>query len=183
MTRKFKHNLVNFAFFQSAWLACVLGAAHGVLSPAVLLTTVFIVWQLHPNNRANGDIQLVLVCCTIGFVLDTLWVQLGVIEYMTAVPFEGFAPIWILFLWVSLALALNHSLAWLKNNLLWPVLFGAFGSPLSYYAGARLGAAFLPLDVMITVSAFGISWALVMLFLVVLSLRLTEPGREINKAV
>ena len=169
MSKTFRLNLVNFILFQISWFACVLGAAHNLLWPSVVVIFVFVAWQLSPQNRCPGDIRLVALCVAIGIVLDSVWIRLGIIKYEMAYPSQLWAPIWIIFLWVSLALTINHSLAWVKRRLIVAALFGAIGSPLSYYAGSRLGAAELPADVVITVAVFAVSWAFVMTGLAILA--------------
>jgi len=41
---------------------------------------------------------------------------------------------------VNLATTLNVSMAWLRGRYALAAIFGAFGGPLAYYSGAKLGA-------------------------------------------
>jgi hypothetical protein len=77
-------------------------------------------------------------------------------------PSESFAPAWIMLLWLALALAINHSLQFFKTRLLWAAIFGGIGSPMSYYAGARLGAAEWVAPFWEVAFATGASWALLL---------------------
>lgn len=130
-------------------------------------------WQLWPGRRAQGDIGLILVCAAIGLALDTLWVRFGLIRYHAAVPHADWAPVWIIVLWIALGLTLNHSLAWMRGHLWAAIVLGAIGSPLSYFAGSRLGAAELPADLTWSMLAFSLSWAILIPALVFLSSRLS----------
>lgn len=167
-------HFINFAFFQALWFACILGAARGLVWPGLLLLACFLLWQLWPGRRARGDVGLILVCAAVGLALDTLWIRFGLIRYQAPVPYEDWAPLWIIALWITLGLTLNHSLAWMRRYLWASVALGALGSPLSYYAGSRLGAAELPEDLTAPMLAFGLSWAVLIPALVYLSSKLSE---------
>lgn len=170
-------SIVNFAFFQALWFVCILGAANDIVWPGLALLACFAFWQLWPGRRARGDVILVLVCLLVGFALDTLWIRLGLITYNAAVPSAEWAPVWILVLWIALALTLNHCLVWLRRYLWASAVFGAIGSPLSYFAGVRLGAAALPADITLSMLAFGLSWAALMPALFYLSLYLSGNNK------
>jgi hypothetical protein len=175
-------HFINFVFFQALWFAGILGAARGLVWPGLLLLACFMLWQLWPGRRAPGDIELILICAAAGILLDTLWIRCGLIRYHAAVPFSDWAPVWIVALWITLALTLNHSLAWLRRYPWAALLLGAGGSPLSYYAGSRLGAAELPEDPTISMLAFGFSWAVLVPALVWLSkkMSLAKPAGDVD---
>ena len=162
-------HFINFAFFQALWFACILGAARDIVWPGLALLACFMLWQLWPGRRARGDVGLILVCAAIGLAVDTLWIRFGLIRYHAAVPYADWAPLWIVALWITLGLTLNHSMAWLRRYFPASVALGAIGSPLSYLAGSRLGAAELPADLTWPMLAFGLSWAVLVPALVWLS--------------
>lgn len=167
-------HFVNFAFFQALWFACILGAARDLVWPGLSLLACFMLWQLWPGRRARGDVGLILICAALGLLLDTLWIRWGLIHYRAAVPYADWAPLWIIALWITLGLTLNHSLTWLRRYFWASVALGAVGSPLSYLAGSRLGAAELPADPLWPLLAFSISWGVLVPALVYLSSRLSE---------
>ena len=156
-----RRNIINFGLFQILWFACILGAAHSILWPCILLFLGFAIWQLSPSNRHPGDFRLMLICLATGLIVDSGWVQLGIIQYQAAIPTPEFSPIWILILWMGMALTLNHSLAWLKKRLWLAAVFAAVASPLSYYAGSSLGAALVLQDWFTASLVFGLSWAVI----------------------
>jgi hypothetical protein len=61
------------------------------------------------------------------------------VRFAAAWP-EGFAPYWMLSLWIAFATTLNHSLRWLMSRPAAAGLAGLIGGPLAYLAGAKLGA-------------------------------------------
>lgn len=173
-------HFINFAFFQTLWFACILGAAQDTVWPGLVLLVCFMLWQLWPGRRAPGDIGLILICAALGLVLDTLWIRFGLIRYHAAVPYADWAPLWIIVLWITLGLTLNHSLAWMRRRLWAALMLGAIGSPLSYLAGSRLGAAELPENLMWSMLVFGLSWGVLVPVLAYISSRFSASPLEIK---
>lgn len=153
---------INQGLFQISWPACVAGAAYGWGWPGYLVVGLLAFWQLHPANRHPMDWTLVITCLVLGVVLDTLWIQWGLIEYAMPWPSASFAPAWIMLLWLALALVINHSLQFFKARLWAAALFGGIGSPMSYYAGAKLGAAVWVAPFWEVALAVGVSWAILL---------------------
>jgi len=83
---------------------------------------------------------------------------------------DAMAPPWILGLWALFATTLNVSLNWLKGRWLVAALLGGIAGPLSYWAGARLGAVVLvePVPALVALS---IGWAILMPLLMALARR------------
>lgn len=168
---------INQGLFQLSWPACVVGAAWGIAGwtgPAVVFALVL--WQLQPRRRHPNDWRMITLCLGLGFALDTLWVQAGLLAFAMPWPSDQFAPFWILLLWVALALVLNHSMSVFKGRLLLIGLLAAVGSPMSYYAGSRFGAVEWLAPAWQVVLATGLSWALVLPALFWLARR--SPGKH-----
>lgn len=154
---------INQGLFQISWPACVIGASWGVAGwTGTLVVAALAVWQLHPQRRHPNDWRMVGVCLAIGFVLDSLWVRTGLLAYAMPWPSTGFAPFWILLLWLAMALVLNHSMSVFKGRLLLIAILGGIGSPMSYYAGANFGAVEWLAPAWQVVLATGLSWALLL---------------------
>lgn len=164
-----RNHLINLICMQALWFVAVLGAASNLVWPAFLILNAFMVWQLHPSNRKQGDFALVLVALLLGFILDSSWISLGWIKFSSPNSINGLAPLWILLLWMGLALTLNHSLAWLQRRLGLAALLTAISSPLSYLGAARLGALQLNGDFWLWFFSIGLSWAIVVPFLLLLA--------------
>ncbi len=162
MSRAF---LVNQGLFQLAWPACVIGAAQGWLWTGLLVVGILSLWQLNRSNRHPLDLRMIAICLAIGVVVDTAWVQLGLLSYALAWPIAGAAPLWIMLLWLALALVINHSMSAFKHRLVLVGVLGGIGSPLSYFAGSRFGAVEWTAPVWQVILATGVSWALILPFL------------------
>lgn len=157
---------INQGLFQLAWPACVVGAAHGLAGwTGTLIVGALTLWQLHPARRHPTDFRMIAVCLGLGLVLDTLWVRLGLLAFAQPWPSDGFAPFWIMLLWLALSLVLNHSLSVFKRHLVLVGVLGGVGSPLSYFAGSQLGGVEWVAPAWQVVLATGLSWALVLPFL------------------
>ncbi|MDT8438743.1 MAG: DUF2878 domain-containing protein [Wenzhouxiangellaceae bacterium] len=151
---------INQGFFQLAWPACVVGAAFGQLWPSVLLVTLFAGWQFSGGRAHADDARTALWFLACGLVLDTLWQQLGIVSYALAWPLEGFAPLWLMLLWLALAMTVHHSLAVFQQRWWLFTVAASIGSPLSYLAAARLGAVEWTAPSWLVVLCIGPVWAL-----------------------
>ncbi|GAB4266860.1 MAG: DUF2878 domain-containing protein [Methylomicrobium sp.] len=151
--------LINMAWMQALWFAAVLAAAAGRIEVAPAVLALFIGWQARPSIRVFGDFRLIPVALLLGFVLDSAWIRFGWIRFESPFPLVELAPLWILSLWVGLALTLNHSLAWLQSKLWLSGLLGGLGAPLSYTAAERLGALSITTDSPAWIAGLSIAWA------------------------
>lgn len=127
----------NAVLFQICWFTCVLGGARGTSIWGVLAVAALGAETL--LRRPGSDLLLVGLLVPVGFVLDSLWIHFGVLDYGAAL-----APPWIVLLWAAVALTVNHSLAFLKPRPLLGGLLAGSCAPLSYLMGARLGAVTVP---------------------------------------
>lgn len=127
----------NAIAYQLAWLAAIAGAGHGWWWPGVAAWAAFAIWQCACTAQPRADLLLMACAAVLGFVLDSALLRSGLLGYAAAFPAAGFAPAWIVALWMSFALTLNHSLAWLKSHLLAAAVLGAVGAPLAYWIAAR----------------------------------------------
>jgi hypothetical protein len=151
----------NFVTFQIGWFACVLGAANGMpwLGPVVCLPIIAL--HLATAGRPGPEINLMAAALAIGVVMDSLLVISGWLAYENGMLLGGMAPYWILAIWVLFASTLNVSMRWLRGRYLLAAVFGAVGGPLSYLAGAKLGAVEL-VNASAALVALGVIWAFTM---------------------
>ncbi|MGB0513654.1 MAG: DUF2878 domain-containing protein [Wenzhouxiangellaceae bacterium] len=152
---------INQAFFQASWPACVIGAGNGLIWPALAVVGAFLLWQLAPARAHPADRATVGLFVLTGLVLDTLWQQLGIVEYALAWPAAGVSPIWLLLLWAALGLTVHHSLALFKRRWVLFMLLTMVGSPLSYSAAAAFGAVTWTAPGWLVVLCMGPVWAVI----------------------
>lgn len=132
--------VANIALYQAGWLACVVGAAHGLAWAGVAAALPILAWHFARARRAWPEARLVVAAAAAGAIFETLLAQSGWVRFAPPGPVAGFAPPWMVALWALFATTLNVSLRGLRAR---PALFAvlaAAGAPLAYLAGARLGA-------------------------------------------
>lgn len=127
--------IANAVFFQITWFACVIGGAAGApqWGFAGVLALLVCSWF---SGQFRRDLSLLALLGVTGFFLDTAWIALGILDFG-----EGaLAPSWIVALWLGFSLTVNHSLGWLRQRPLLAGVLTATAAPITYLAGARLGA-------------------------------------------
>ncbi len=132
--------LVNFVLFQIGWFACVIGAGRGAPVAGTVLALLIVAAHVMRAARPVEEMKLIGVALALGLVWDSALASTGWIRFASGMIFDGVAPPWILALWALFATTLNASLGWLKGRTVVAALLGAVAGPLSYWAGARLGA-------------------------------------------
>lgn len=131
--------LVHAGLFQITWFACVLGGPNdSVLWGAAAIACML--WFSQRMATLGADLALAGLGAGIGFVLDSIWIHMGVLDYHGAT----FAPAWIVLLWVGVGLSLNHSLSFFQSRPLLGGLLAGACAPLSYLGGERLGGVVVP---------------------------------------
>ncbi|MGA1663353.1 MAG: DUF2878 domain-containing protein [Methylophilaceae bacterium] len=150
-----KHKLINFILFQSIWFILILAAAHESFYGLVIGLLLILVQYWH-GKLMVPDFKLILASVIVGFAHDTSLNYFKFIQYN--IDFNTYySPFWIIGLWISFALTINHSLAWLGNKKLLQMIFGLIGGPLAYIAGEKLGAIYM-INTM-TLYVLALSWA------------------------
>ena len=162
--------LANFALFQLGWFSCVLGAANGLpwAGPLVVLAAVAV--HLALVRRPALELKLVLAAALLGLLADSLLLATGWVAYPNGEWVPGFAPYWIIAMWVLFATTLNVSMRWLRRSMPLALIAGAVGGPLSYLAGERLGAIQF-VEPALSLAALAIAWAIALPVLVLLACR------------
>lgn len=166
---------LNFIAFQAAWFACVLGGANDRALAGTMIVGAVILLHLALAQRPLPEALLIAVAAVIGFVWDSGLVALGLMSYPTGNFAPGLAPYWIVAMWALFATSLNLSMAWLKDRPWLAASFGAFGGPLAYLAGERLGGLQMP-DPLLALGAQALGWAVLLPVLTRLARRLNGFG-------
>jgi len=144
--------VLNVLLYQAVWFLCVFGGDRGALL-ALVPIGVHLAWS--PCRKSDLIMMAVLLGC--GLVIDGLIHAGGVISYdAPARPI----PLWLVVIWLALALMVHHGLRWMKNRLVLSAVFGAVGGPLAYWAGVKAGAAEFEVPLMNALVLLGVVWAL-----------------------
>ncbi len=133
--------IVNFVAFQVIWLMCVFGAAYGYpwLGPVAVTAWLLVHLKIH-RAIARQELLLAAFCALLGYSLDSVLVVLEIIRFPAVAQLGYPSSLWMVALWINLAMTIRHSLDWLNNHYVWISLFGGFGGALAYWAGVRIGA-------------------------------------------
>ena len=161
--------IINAVLFQCAWFACVLGSAKGLTWPAALCFIALAIFQLQNKRRHSTDVRLLFVSVLLGLLIDSFWINAGIMSFTESSPVPQLAPAWIILLWMSFALTINHSLKWLNKHPALPIFMGLIGGPLSYLAGLKFGAVEYLQSTLLTSILLGLAWAASLTVLVKLS--------------
>jgi hypothetical protein len=108
---------------------------------------------------------------------DTLLARLHVVVYASPLPSAGFAPVWILALWVQLGSVVREPMNWLHGRWWLAVPLGAVGGAASYAGAARLGACSFP-DKALAMQVLAAGWAVFMPLLAELARHLHSRGSD-----
>ncbi len=151
--------ILNVVLFQIGWFSCVLGAAHNHPWIGPLAAVGIISWHLAQAMRPKLELALVAGALLLGAVFETLLIQTGWVRFSPGALIAGTAPSWMMALWAIFATTLNVSLRSLRTHPGLAMILGAVGGPLSYLAGARLGALTFAATGP-ALSAIGLGWAI-----------------------
>lgn len=154
--------LLNFTMFYLGWFACVMGAGRGQLwlGPSVVAALVLLHFIMNP--RPVQEFRLILLTGVFGFAIDTLQASAGLYAFRGTSPAPWLCPLWMAALWMIFATTLNSSMAWLAGRYRLAAALGALCGPVSYVAGARLGAIELPAHAGLSLVGIAVVWACVM---------------------
>jgi hypothetical protein len=151
--------MLNFAMFYVGWFACVDGAARGHLWFGPALVAVLLSVHLALASSRGQEARLILLAGLLGFVSDTVQALLGLYAFTNTSAAPWLCPPWMVALWMVFAATLNGSMRWLAGRFALGAALGATCGPLSYLAGARLGAIELHANTPLTLAAIAIAWA------------------------
>lgn len=135
------NRFLNALGFQMGWWACVAGVGLGLEIPALMFCLALTTALVYFSPQPLLEIKLASAACLLGVVLDTGLQSFAVISFY-GWSLGPLSPFWLWLLWVMFALTLNSSLSFLKRlPLSVSAAAGFLFGPLTYYAGAKLGAA------------------------------------------
>jgi hypothetical protein len=159
-----------FVVGQAAWFACVLSAAHGTPAIGAIVVVVLLIAHLSRIPRPREELAFLALVVLIGTVWESAVVRLHLLSYPSGNLIDGFPPYWIVALWALFAGQFNTTYQWLKGRPAMAAILGAVAGPLSFRAGASLGAVHFdrPLPAALTLAA---GWAVILPLLLIASRR------------
>ena len=143
--------IVNGVLFQLGWFACVLGGNDVAIAATSAIIAFHVIFIGYPREWI-----LILLVASVGVIVDSLIVQAGVIDYR----YGEHLPTWMACIWLLFASTVCHSLRFFSRSVLGAAATGLLLVPVSYYAGVRFGAAFIPAYSSLLV--IGVSWAVML---------------------
>ena len=161
---------VYFVVGQLGWFACVLSAAHDVPWMGVATAIVLVAVHLARVERPLQEFKLLVSVVVIGAIWESVPVATGLLVYPNGIVLPGAAPYWILALWALFAAQFNTTFGWLKQRMLLASVLGAIAGPMSFRAGAALGAVRFAHPLPATL-VLAIGWAILMPVLILFSRR------------
>lgn len=159
-----------FVVGQAGWFACVLGAAHGLPWAGAALASVLVAVHVLRVPRPVQELKFVAGVTVVGAAWESALVHFGLLAYPGGVSVAGLAPYWIVAVWALFAAQFNTTYAWLKPHPVLAAVLGAVAGPLSFRAGAGLGALSFARPGA-AVSALALGWAAFLPGMIVLSRR------------
>jgi len=139
-----------------------------------VVVAAFLLIHLGLTTKRVQEVGLLVTVGLFGFAVDTLQPSAGLYAFAHAsVPW--LCPPWMVALWMLFASTLHGSMAWLAGRYRLAAALAALCGPVSYVAGARLGAIELSSYPLVSVAGIGTVWALVVPALLVIRDALCTP--------
>ena len=170
--------IINLVIFQLVWVITVVSASLDRIWPSPAALCFFLAVHSMISTTARPDFILAAIAVTMGFVIDTVFIQTGVLRFEMNLPWLSVAPFWLWILWVNFALTLNNCLGWLQGRYQMAAIFGFVGGPLSYLFGIRLGAGELLVTPLTAFFIIGLCWSVTTPFLLFAARELARRTRK-----
>lgn len=148
-------SLLSFITFYLGWWACALGASYGKpwIGPALLPIWIFLHIFFSPTRW--GESFFFIAISLYGFTLDTILIQLGLIQPIGA---TSFSPAWLVAMWALWGLSFE-SMGILRKKPLLLVFSGAVSGPIAYFAGEPLQILFYARPLWQSIAIHSVIWA------------------------
>jgi len=170
--------VLYFVLGQAGWLICVLSAAGGIGWLGVLYVALLLAAHLSWAENRSREAAFVAIVTLAGWAWESLVLKTGWVAYPNGMVLAGYAPYWMAGLWALFALQINPLFSWLRNHWALAALLGAVGGPLSFRAGAALGAIRF-VDTWAAFAVIASGWAVIFPTLLWLGKRMSaNPGGD-----
>lgn len=181
-TGRWETIVVDVVGFQIVWLCCALGAAAGSALPGLAASLAFVTLQLARSVRKLATANLIAAAALLGVLVESLFSTTGAVLHAAPWPSALAAPLWIVGLWTAFATTLGTLGQWLgRRKVQIALIAGALLGPVSYLAGARLGALSLGEPTVLSLAVIAGGWALAMPLLFWIEVRLDRRASGTGK--
>lgn len=146
-----------------------------MVGPVVVVALVAV--HLRLSASPWREAKLLVLVTPLGTVIDSLNAVFGVVFFDPDQTLAWMCPLWMSSLWTIFATTLRGALGWMEGRYGLAFLAGALAGPVSYYAGARLGAIGLSENLAFSLAVLAAVWAFTLPALFWLSTHLS-PSRS-----
>jgi hypothetical protein len=136
----------------------------------VTFAIVLIALHLRRVVRPLPEAKLIISVAILGGLWESALVSGGLLAYPDTAVIPGMAPAWLLALWGLFAAQINTTYDWLKKRIWLAPLLGAIAGPVSFHAGAKLGAVYFVRPWPAAAALAG-GWAVILPLIILLSRR------------
>ena len=136
-----KKILFNIIGFYLCWWISIYAAANENYYLGPLSVFLFLIIHIFKIMSYNKEIFFLLICYLIGFLIDTIFLRLEIIEYNGYLSDKfHVAPLWVTCLWVCFGSSISHSFRWFKRRYLTLAFLGSISGPIIYFSASKAGA-------------------------------------------
>jgi len=177
--RRLLLRVLNFLLFYVGWGFCLTGAITGNPFLGPIVVAGFLFYHLIQERFRMSEIVMILSLSILGTLNDTIYLNLGMIDYKAGYEtIPWLAPLWVTSIWTLFAMSVNHSMVWLRINLVLASVFGAGGGAISYFAAARVGAAVFHPSIIVVLGVIAVVWAIIMPLIILYGQWLEEYNKR-----
>ena len=165
-----KKILFNIIGFYLCWFISFYGASinNFYLGPVSVIVFLFVHFSKVMYDRK--EIIFILICLFSGFVVDSIFLNLGIIKYKGISPMSSnLAPIWVVSLWACFGATIYHSFRWAKRKYLTMFFLGAVSGPFIYFSAYNMRVLFFDDNFIEVLVVISIIWSIVIPLLILIS--------------
>lgn len=168
--------VLNYAAYQLGWLAAILGAAAGYGTAGAGLGFVLTAAHVLLARDRRGELTLVVATLVCGVAVESWQIASGTYRVLASAAPGALPPFWLLALWAQFATTFRFSMRRVMTEPLAALVFGAFGGPIAFLAGERLGAVVLTVPRGPGLTRLVVAWAAALAMLAWGARRLAAPA-------
>lgn len=122
---------INLIGFQLIWWICVLFG-----NTWLVIVWLLVALHLFFHREPVTELFSILICATIGFVIDTLLTLNGIFMFQNH---SEFPSAWLFALWISFSATLRQSLKFFTKHYTLAAILGALGGSGAYLTAEQFG--------------------------------------------